>query len=358
MFDPTFQITPQITRHLMAIEASRQAVIELPIDVEMLRSLRETAKLLTTHYSTQIEGNRLTQAQVAEVVAGTRFPGRSRDESEVRHYYSALELVEELARATGPILEVDLGRVHGMAFRGQPTPTPYRDGQNLVRDGISGGIVYMPPQATDVPGLMAEFVEWINASMAAELLPIPLIAALVHYQFVTVHPYYDGNGRTARLLTTLILHRGGYGLKGIYSLEEYYARDLEGYYNALAVGSSHNYYEGRREADVSDFIEYFCRGMAEAFAAVQSQAGRVAARATLDKSRILRQLGPRERQVLILFRSQGTATTAELAEHLGLSPRTVSALCRKWVSSGFLDFHDSSRKNRAYRLAPAFEETV
>ena len=55
----------------------------------------------------------------------------------------------------------------------------------------------------------------------------PVVVALAHYQFATIHPYFDGNGRTARLLTTLILHRSGYGLNGIYSLEEYYAQNLD-----------------------------------------------------------------------------------------------------------------------------------
>ena len=80
-----------------------------------------------------------------------------------------------------------------------------------------------------------------------------------------IHPYYDGNGRTARLLTTLILHLGGYDLKGLYSLEEYYARNLGAYYEAISIGESHNYYMGRAEADVTKWIEYFVEGMAVAF---------------------------------------------------------------------------------------------
>lgn len=115
-------------------------------------------------------------------------------------------------------------------------------------------------------------VFWINASVVQDELPIPMIAALAHYQFATIHPYYHGNGRTARLLTTFILHRYGYGLKGIYALEAYYARKLEDYYNALDVGEGHNYYVGNRaEADVTGFIEYFVRGMANSFAKVREQ---------------------------------------------------------------------------------------
>ena len=216
MFEPLFEITPSITKNLMAIEAARQAIIELPIDVEMLRGLHETAKLLTTHYSTQIEGNRLTQAEVVEVISGGRFPGRERDEFEVRNYYQALQEVERLAKEPGELLESDIKLVHGLAFEGRPVETMYRDGQNVIRDGVSGGIVYMPPEASDVPELMQNLILWINASSQKNELPVPLIAGLSHYQFATIHPYYDGNGRTARLLTTLILHKSGYGLKGLY----------------------------------------------------------------------------------------------------------------------------------------------
>ena len=113
----------------------------------------------------------------------------------------------------------------------------------------------VPPEAKTVPGLMADLMAWINQQLYEGDLPVPLIAALAHYQFATIHPYYDGNGRTARLLANLILHKAGYGLKGIYSLDEYYARNLAGYYEALTVGPSHNYHLGRAEADVTGFLE-------------------------------------------------------------------------------------------------------
>lgn len=358
MYAPNFQITAAIIKALMSAEADRQAIIEMPIDVEMLGSLRETARLTATHYSTQIEGNRLTQTQVQETLAGARFPGRERDTTEVRNYYRAIEEVELLAQRSGPITEVDIRRIHGLVLDGRPSPTPYRDGQNVISDSLSGGIVYMPPEARDVSALMADLITWINDELERGDLPAPIVAALAHYQYATVHPYYDGNGRTARLLTTLILHRTGYGLKGIYSLEEYYAHNLTGYYEALAVGASHNYYFGRAEADVTGFIGYFCLGMAEAFAAVRAQAVQAARRGARDYSPLLRRLDPRQRRLLDLFRRQGTATAGEIAAHLGLSPRTVAALCPDWLSEGFLSLQDPSRKNRSYQLGPDYERLV
>jgi len=236
MFSPVYRITPAITKALMSIEADRQVVSDLPIDVTVLASLRETARLVSTHYSTQIEGNRLTQAQVKEAIAGARFPGKERDELEVRHHYRALEEMERLAAAGEPLAEGQLRRLHGLVMTGQSKPTPYRDGQNVIRNSRTREIVYMPPEAKAVPGLMSDLVK----------------------------------------------------------------------------------------------------------------------RGAQDQSGLLRNLDPRERRLLELFRRNGTATAAEIANHLKLSHRTVVGLCRSWLKTGFLELQNRSRKNRAYRLGQAY----
>ncbi len=235
----------------MEIETCRQAVLDLPVTVAPLDGLRNSARLISTHYSTQIEGNRLTQAQVQEVVLeGGSFPNRERDEQEVLNFYRPLDYLGSLIIVGGAVTETDIRTLPGFVMTGRETPTPYRDGQNVVRDSASGGLVFMPPEAKDVPGLMAELVAWLASEETAATLPAPIMAGLAHYQFATIHPYNDGNGRTARLLTKLLLHRSGYGLKGIYSPEEFYARDLVAYYQALNTGPLHNYHMDREEADL------------------------------------------------------------------------------------------------------------
>jgi len=95
---PNYRITAETARALMAIEASRAAVDRLPITARLIASLRESARLLSTHYSTQIEGNRLTAVEVERVIAGHGgFPGRERDETEVRNYYRAVDKAEAVA---------------------------------------------------------------------------------------------------------------------------------------------------------------------------------------------------------------------------------------------------------------------
>lgn len=359
MYKPKFNITPAITKALMEVEACRQAIIQLPLSVPMLESLRRTAKLLSTHFSTQIEGNKLSPSQVEEVLeGGGRFPGRERDEAEAKHYYSALEFVMEQSKKKKPLNEQILRTIHSLVMTGRKAPTPYREGQNVIRDGRTGGMVYLPPEAKDVPALMKDLVIWINAELDRNEWPVPVIAGLAHYQFATIHPYYDGNGRTARLLTNLILHQGGYGLHGIYSLEEYYAQHLQGYYDALQVSPNHNYYDGRIDADVTPFINYFTLGMADSFAKIRSQAEEAQSKGTPDQTSLLRELTPQQQKALSLFSRMKIVASNDIAKFFKISTRSASMLCKKWVGTSFLTIADPSKKARRYQLTEKYEALI
>jgi Fic family protein len=358
-FQPGFKITPTIARGLMRIEAVKHAIEALPITPRVLANLRETARLYSTHYSTMIEGNLLTQEQVVKVIAEDQyFPGREPDQQEVRGYYAALDEVERLAGNKVELAEKSIQTLHALVMGGGKTrakPTPYRDEQNVIRDSRTRGIVYMPPEAKFVPVLMAQMVAWINTK---DELPVPLKAAIAHYQYATIHPYYDGNGRTARLLTTLILHLGGYGLKGLYALEEYYARDLKAYYEALTVGPSHNYHLGRAKADITGWIAYFIEGMATSFEKVHAQAKRESQTGAADRSQLLRTLGAKQRKALTLFEHSREVTAKEIAELFGFQQRPAAALCQRWVAEGFLVVADPSKKARRYRLNDELEQRI
>ena len=340
----------------MRIEAVKQKVMHLPLTPMVLVSLRETARLYTTHYSTMIEGNRLVPNQIEGVLKDKEhFPGRERDEHEVKGYYAALTKVEQWAAQDAPITEKTIQTLHALVMadgRTQVKPTPYRDGQNVIRDGRTRTLVYMPPEAKDVVGLMNGMVHWIHT---ARDIPCPVVAAIAHYQFATIHPYYDGNGRTARLLTTLILHLGGYDLKGLYSLEEYYARNLGMYYEAISIGKSHNYYMGRAEADITKWIEYFVEGMAVALENVLSRMTETDAKGLPDQSALLRKLDPRQRKALSLFQEFETVTSKQISGLFGFKPRTSTQICKGWVEKGFLEVVDSSNKGRKYKLSKEFE---
>lgn len=357
-FQPVFQMSSRLVGLLLEIERVKERVKHLPLTPKIIGSLRESAKLMTTHFSTMIEGNRLTTDEVKEVILHKgHFPGRERDEKEVKGYYLALEELEHLVAKGNPISEKAIQTFHGFVMGGgkkKVNPTPYRTGQNVIKDSQTGGIVYLPPEAKDVPGMMKGLIAWIHQND----LPCPVVAGIAHYQYATIHPYYDGNGRTARLLTTLILHLGGYDLKGIYSLEEYYARNLLNYYRAISVGPSHNYYLGRAEADITHWLEYFCAGILEAFTRAAQQMEKGKAAGSSDQAKLLRTLDPKKRKVLELFQNYEKITNQQVIVLFGFKPRTGAKLCQTWTQEGFLEVVNPSRKKREYHLGKKYLKLI
>ena len=357
-FNPNYIITNSMTNNLLEIERVKEGIKSLPINPKLLNSLRETAKLSTIHYSTQIEGNRLSMEEVKDLIGSKKVisnTGRIRDEKEIKGYYVALDYIEKLAKSKSPITESNIKHIHALVTGGGSTNvkhSEYREGQNVIKDSLSGNIVYMPPEAKDVAGLMKAFVKWINN---ANDIPIPIKASIIHYQFVTIHPYFDGNGRTARLLTTLALHKNGYDLKGIYSLEEYYAKDLQGYYEAITIGKSHNYYMGRAQADITKWIEYFINGMAVAFKSVYKKAKEQ--EHSKDEIKVLKELDSKQREILTLFEEQKYVTSKDIADFFKFSPRSARALAKQWVEAGFF-VSNGEGKQRKYQLKDIYEKIL
>lgn len=357
---PKYSITPSIARGLMQIEAARALVDHTPLAPSAQAELRAHARVLAVHYSTFIEGNRLTMSQAKAVMADAKvqIADRERDVSEVRNYWSALLRVEEWAEKKKPLAEELIQRLHALVEVGpRAKPTPYREGQNAIKNSSTGALIYLPPEAKDVPALMASLVAWADEAEKSGL-PVPIIAALVHYQFVTIHPYYDGNGRTARLLATFILHKGGYGLNGFFSLEEHHARDLSGYYRALTVHPHHNYYFGRGEADLMPWLEYFISTLAAVFEAVRLSAQKCAVEGLEDEPDDLRRLDHRARVVLGLFAGKETITAPQVASELGLSERMARNLLKDWVEDGWLEVTNPSRRARSYSLSAKYRQYI
>jgi Fic family protein len=349
-FKPKYKITDIILKKLLEIESIKERVQLLPLTPKVLTGLRESSRLFSTHYSTMIEGNRLTQKEVSDVLLKQKkVSGRERDEKEIKGYYKALDEAIKLAdNKIYEIKEKDIRILHGyIVGSNKPKPTEYRTEQNVIKEVGSGKIVYLPPEAKDVPELMASFVSWINENK--DVIPIPILAAVTHYQFVTIHPYYDGNGRTARILTTLVLHKYGYGLKGIYNLEEYYAKNLQRYYEAVDIGKSHNYYFGRAVEEITSWIEYFIKGMSESFNKIEEHFGKE--KTQLDMSDKLRNLDARQKKILTLFDKTDFITSKDIEKLFKFSGRTSRQLAQKYVKSGFLKMEDASKKARKYTLS-------
>jgi Fic family protein len=189
-------------------EKKRQLEAARPLSAAALVKLREALDVEWTYHSNAIEGNTLTLSETALVLKdGLTVGGKTlREHLEAINHLHAIRFVEGLASEDEPITEHTIRGLHALVLRtiNDDEAGRYR----RARVAITGS-EFTPPQAVAVPGLMADLARWLSSEDAARLHPVER-AALAHFQLVDVHPFIDGNGRTARLLMNLILMRQGY----------------------------------------------------------------------------------------------------------------------------------------------------
>lgn len=178
-----------------------------PLPLLRERELRRQTRIRVAHNSTWIENRTLALEEAAAAIASKAEldPTRDKDRAalEVRNYFAALELIDEHLDA-GPD-EAWMRRVHACIMRGRGVGRP-RDLSDYRKTNVQvGNFTYVPPAWEDVPPLMNELAEW--AAGSGQKLPDYLFAAILAYQFVTIHPFEDGNGRTCRALGTWALRR-------------------------------------------------------------------------------------------------------------------------------------------------------
>jgi Fic family protein len=261
---PVFTITNAVTSGLTRIERARGFLQAARLSDDWLTGMQQRALVLEAHYSTHIEGTHLTLDQSEKLLAGEALGDVDPDDGrELLNYREAFDLVAAYLGSGEPITEGLLREIHKRLVqnvRGNAgSPGEYRHIQNYVANSLTKEIIYTPPSPLDVPALMAELVSWLGADTGIH--PV-LVAAIAQFQLVHIHPFVDGNGRTARLLSTLSLYRTGYDFKRLFTISEYYDRNRTAYYRALQKVREQN-------LDLTGWLEYFTEGLATQLAEVQ-----------------------------------------------------------------------------------------
>jgi len=333
-----------MVKALGRIEAARSVVDVLPLPPDQVLLLRHQARQRATRNSTAIEGNTLNSREVVRVVA---HPERSRTdmEQEVRNYWRALDWIEEQVEANRPLTEDYVRELHAIIIvRGhgrRGSQSEYRTGECPVVDEVTGAIDYGPPEPRDVSGLMSDLVGWMRSPASGEI-PAPLRAGLLAHRFVSVHPFMDGNGRTARALATTELWRAGYDMRGFLSLEEYYTANLGAYYGNLQMGLPVSYYDGRHDPDHTQWLEYFTGTMAEAADSLRKRAETIFP--TEHRTAPWEPLDRVQQQLLsqILSRRLAEATdvgefgVGDIVEWFGIGATTAREWLRAWRDAGLI----------------------
>ena len=255
-FNPKFIISAKINKSLVEIERVRGFLDAIKIKGAWVSAIQKEALALESHYSTHIEGTALTLEQARKLLSGENVKGVSQDDrNELLNYKKAMDFVSTYMGKTDPVTEGLIREIHKILVAGvrgsQAEPGKYRKVQNYVVNSRTREVVYTPPSPLEVPHLMREFADWLNRN---EELSSVLLAGIAQFQFVHIHPFLDGNGRTARLLSTLILYKTGYDFKKLFTLSEYYDKNRPAYYKAIQSVRDN-------KMDMTGWFEYFVEGL-------------------------------------------------------------------------------------------------
>ena len=343
----------EILKYITEIDKNRYKLSTVKLTRMVVNKLRKNSKKKSSYASTKIEGNPLSQKQVDEVIENDERKHYLKPEQEVRNYFLALNYLEEKAKKKEKfskklILDVQKfveksASKEKIGLRGQMPPGILF----AVYDSQSGNPDYIPPEYVDIPELLEELVNYVNTTDDHPLI----VAAVVHYQLVTIHPFEDGNGRTARLLSGYILDINGYGFNGIGSLEEYFAYDVEEYYDSIQMGLPALYYSGRDNPPHPEiWINYFLR-MVLLYSIKVCELSESESGEEIDGS--LSYLKSREKELLLfLIKSyKREFTPIEVSKEFGVTNKTIINRLSTLVKNGFVVPNIVKERVRSYELS-------
>lgn len=358
-YQPRYRITQVALQAAEELGAARAIVELLPLPLAQVRRLRRQTLIRVAHNSTWIENRALALEQAAAAIESKNAhdPTRTSAENEVRNYFAALQLIDDNLDAAPN--EDWMRRLHAVIMRGGSAGRP-REHSEYRRGTVQvGNFSYVAPAAEDVPLLMGELSDW--ATQAIGTIPDYLFAAILAYQFVTIHPFEDGNGRTCRALATWALRRN-YDPKGLLNVEEFYVSDLQGYYDSLQMGLHPIYYESnkkgsRSDPDLTEWIDYFCGRLGEAAKQMRGeieQTFRDRHPELLDDPlvelpdnlrRLLAELEPLDEEFGV----------AQIQARFGVTAKSARDWLRRWTADGFIEpVNPQSKRVHAYRLKAAW----
>lgn len=267
MFQPDYRISSFLLERIKEITLLVHTLNQRLVSEVVLVQMQAEARAVSTYASTSIEGNPLPLTQVKQLLKNQ--PKQLRDsEREVVNYNQVLTWLNtepEKVLTLELLLKIQSGVVDGLLpvhLTGQLRQEPV-----IVYEPRSGEIVYLPPDHADVPRLMVDLLDFVQANQGV-LDPI-LLAGLWHKQLVVIHPFVDGNGRTTRLSTKLLLAGLGLNTFNLFSFENYYNQNVTRYFQN--VGLFGNYYDLAGNLDFTPWLEYFAEGILDELLRVQKQ---------------------------------------------------------------------------------------
>jgi Fic family protein len=322
------------------------------ITAERLGALRQVTTIESTASSTRIEGAELSDAEVAQILAGVSVDTfRARGQGEVHGYGELLQTIFDHYQDI-PLEERFLKQLHGILLGHSESDAwhrgEYKKHENHVQARHPDGrqeVVFRTAAPFDTPRLMKELVAETSAILADDRIhPLVAIARFI-VEFLAIHPFQDGNGRLARALTALLLLRAGYDYVPYASLERVIEDNKLAYYAALrgsqlAMRSN--------PSDFTDWLVFFLR-------ALRAQQQNLLAKLGVETSML--RLSNIQGRILDLVRRMARATAPQIAEALGLPSRTVRYHLTLLARKGLIEAR-GERRGRIYLMGSSSSEAV
>ncbi|MBF0623535.1 MAG: Fic family protein [Magnetococcales bacterium] len=337
----SIQITPELLALIAEIDEFKGAWRALgTLAPERLRALRHIATIESIGSSTRIEGSKLTDREVEQLLGKLEIKKfTSRDGQEVAGYAEAMETVFHAWKDI-PITENHLKQLHRDLLRYSEKDERHRGEYKTLRNDVGAfdaagkmiGIVFETATPFDTPRRMQELVAWLSEARELGRIHPLLIVAVFTVVFLEIHPFQDGNGRLSRILTTLLLLQAGYAYVPYSSLESVIENSKEGYYLALRQTQG----TIRSEApDWQPWLMFFLR-------ALQQQKRRLAEKVERERKAIA-DLPELAIKILDYVRDHGRVTTRDIVREHGASPNTLKATFTSLVDKGLLARHGGGR---------------
>ena len=341
MFEPKYEITHTLLEYIKRIYSLTQALNQRRFPHTVLVELQRDAEAVSSFASTSIEGNPLPLTDVKRILKNR--PKNIRDsEREVLNYNEILkDINRKLAKAVLPItwsliLQIHKKVTHKLlpAFQsGKLRVDPV-----FVNDPRSGKTIYYPPDAKHVPALINELIHFVDTNKS-KIDPL-ILAGLFHKQMVIIHPFMDGNGRTTRLLTKILLADMGLNTFNLFSFENYYNQNVTRYFQTVGVVG--DYYDLAGKVDFSAWLEYFAGGIIDELLRIE----KILPRAALSPRDELQSY---HRQIIESINEKGFITDREYAKLVPRARQTRRLDFNKLIELGLIQ-REGKGKNTYYTL--------
>jgi Fic family protein len=337
----TLSITQKTLKLIAEIDEFKGAWAAIGrISPERLSALRRVATIESIGSSTRIEGAKLSDQEVEQLLSGIEIRAfSSRDEEEVAGYAAVMEMIFE-SNSEITLTENHLKQLHRellqYSSKDERHRGEYKTHNNHVEaigpDGESIGIVFETASPFDTPRLMGELVQWANDSLESGELHKLIVIAIFVVVFLAIHPFQDGNGRLSRALTTLLLLRAGYEYVPYSSLESIIEQNKDSYYLALRRSQVTIRNE---DPEWNHWLDFFLNALAQQKARLNKK---------IERERlVLGDLPDLSVRVLELTRERGRITVAEAAKLTGANRNTIKDHLRALTRAGHLTRHGKGR---------------